>query len=73
MVRGWIIPIRRSRAIASLESNQAATQAELDKTFFLNFDKKGQLKDVIKGLNKQVKAEGKSLEKAEKLRLSARV
>ena len=27
-------------------------QAELDKTFFLNFGKKGELKDLIKGYKK---------------------
>ena len=32
-----------------------ATQAELDKTFFLNFKKRGALSDQIKGLKKELK------------------
>ena len=42
-------------------------QAALAKTFFLNFGKKGELKEIIKGLKKEIKAESKSLEKAEKV------
>ena len=54
------------RKINGLETDAAETKAELDKTFFLNFGKKGELKDIIKGLDKEIKAQSKSLEKAEK-------
>lgn len=36
-------------------------------SFFLNFGKKGELKDKIKGLKKEIKEQSKALEKAEKV------
>jgi len=57
-------------AIEGLNNQIASTQAELDSTFFLNFGKKGELKDAIKELKKGAAAKqkelGKLLEKADK-------
>ena len=43
------------RQLATVDAEIASTQTELDKTFFLNFGKKGELKDTIKGLKKDEK------------------
>ena len=50
-------------AIDQLNGQVASTQAELDKTFVLNFGKKGELKDEIKGLKKDAAAKSKELNK----------
>jgi len=45
---------RINRKIASLTVEQTDTQAELDKTFFLNVPRKHKLENVLKGLKKEV-------------------
>ena len=54
------------RGIANIEEEIASTQATLDKTFILNFGKKGELKTQIKDLKKDLKTEQKKLEKSAK-------
>ena len=41
--------------------------AQLEKTFVLNFGKKGELKDEIKEIKAEIKAQKKLLEKAEQV------
>ena len=50
-------------AINQLNGQVSSTQAELDKTFVLNFGKKGELKDEIKSLKKDAAAKSKELNK----------
>ena len=42
------------------------TYRQLDKTFILNFGRKGELKDQIKGLERSIKTSEKELDAAEK-------
>ena len=51
------------RGIADIEQQIAETQATLDKTFFLNFGKKGELKDEIKELKAEIATLGKDAAK----------
>jgi len=55
-----------TRSIADLEVQQAEAQAALDKTFFLDFGKKGELGKQVKDLKQSVKEGRASLEKANK-------
>jgi NADH dehydrogenase/NADH:ubiquinone oxidoreductase subunit G len=60
-----------ARKVAQLSSEQAETQAELDKTFFLNFGKRGELSDRINALQKEGKAQAKALEQTRKAEAQA--
>ena len=51
--------------ISRLDSTQAATETDLQKTFFLDFDKKAKLKKEIRDLKKEAKEEAKTLDRAE--------
>ena len=51
--------------ISAGQATRAKTEAELEKTFVLNFGKKGELKEAIKEIKAEVKAQKKLLEKAE--------
>lgn len=53
-----------TRKLAQLGAEQQETQGELDKTFFLNFGKRGELSDKIKVLQKKGKAQATALEQA---------
>lgn len=52
--------------LSNLAAEEATTQAELDRTFILNFGKKGELKDSIKALRKEQKAISKQVDDAGK-------
>ena len=56
-----------STRLDTLQADQAAKQVELDQTFFLNFGKKGELKDAINALKKEAKEVSKQLEGAAKV------
>ena len=60
-----------ARKVAQLSSEQAETQAELDKTFFLNFGKRGELSDRINALQKEGNAQAKALEQTRKAEAQA--
>jgi alpha-glucosidase (family GH31 glycosyl hydrolase) len=57
----------RNHVLDTLQADQAAKQVELDQTFFLNFGKKGELKDAISALKKEAKEVSKQLEGAAKV------
>ena len=51
--------------ISRLDSTQAATETDLQKTFFLDFDKKASSRKEIRDLKKEAKEEAKTLDRAE--------
>ena len=71
-----------ARKVEQLSTEQAEARAELDKTFFLNFGKRGELANRIKALQKEgnaqanaleqtLKAEAQALERAKKAQATA--
>ena len=56
-----------SSEISDLEMTKLQTQSELDKTFFLNFGKRGELSNTIKSLKQEIKDDTKRLEKVHRV------
>ena len=54
-----------SGKIKSGQASRSKTEEQLERTFVLNFGKKGELKDEIKEIKAEIKAQKKLLEKAE--------
>ena len=54
------------RELASARASKVATQAELDKTFVLNFGRKGELKEELKALDMREKGASKAVDGAAK-------